>query len=143
MLIYLYPGQSSPTKGTDIVAFGGLETDSPGDWDDTVLNRLDDVMYSAHQYGIKLLVSIHSYNALEANADFYGNWYGIGDFYTDPYAISYFEDRIAHVLDHVNPHNNKRWADSSEYIFAFEAQNEAMHDQVSVSILILSLPACV
>lgn len=88
-------------------------------------------MVNAHGYGIKLLISIHSYNALDAKADFYGQWYGTGDFYTDPNALGYFKNRIAHVLAHVNPHNNKPWSESSEYIFAFEAQNEAMHGQVS------------
>lgn len=88
-------------------------------------------MANAHTYGIKLLVSIHSYNALSGKADFYGQWYGTGNFYTDSNAIGYFKNRIAHVLSHVNPHNGKPWSQSSEYIFAFEAQNEAMHDQVS------------
>jgi mannan endo-1,4-beta-mannosidase len=95
-----------------------------------VLNRLDIFMVKAHSYGIKLLISIHSYNALEAANDFYGQWYGTGDFYTDRNAIEYFKERIAHVLAHVNPANGKTWSQSSEYIFAFEAQNEAMHDQV-------------
>jgi mannan endo-1,4-beta-mannosidase len=87
-------------------------------------------MVNAHDYGIKLLISIHSYNALEGNSDFYGNWYGTGDFYTNNDAIDYFKQRIAHVMAHVNPNNGKTWAQSSEYIFAFEAQNEAMHPQV-------------
>ncbi len=86
----------------------------------------------AHQYGIKLLISIHSYNTLAANNDFYGKWYGIGDFYTDANAISYFKQRIAHVMSHVNPNTGLTWAQSSDYIFAFEAQNEAMHDQVII-----------
>lgn len=46
--------------------------------------------------------------------------------------IRYFQVRISHVLGHVNPNNGKTWADSSEYIFAFEAQNEAMHPQVRI-----------
>jgi mannan endo-1,4-beta-mannosidase len=87
-------------------------------------------MVKAHGYGIKLLISIHSYNALEGNRDFYGKYYGTGDFYTNANAISQFKDRIAHVLAHKNPTNGKTWAQSSEYIFAFEAQNEAMHPQV-------------
>lgn len=90
-------------------------------------------MYKAKGYGVKLMISIHSYNALEANNDFYGQWYGTGDFYTDSNAIQYFKERIAHVMAHVNPHNGKTWANSPEYIFAFEAQNEAMHDAVSVT----------
>jgi mannan endo-1,4-beta-mannosidase len=98
-------------------------------------------MAKAHGYGIKLLISIHSYNALEAANDFYGQWYGTGDFYTNAQAKGYFKDRIAHVLAHVNPANGKTWAQSQEYIFAFEAQNEAMHPQVhflSTSLLPLA-----
>lgn len=87
-------------------------------------------MVKAHSYNIKLLISIHSYNALDASADFYGKWYGTGNFYTSSEAQGYFKERIAHVLAHVNPATGKTWAKSSEYIFAFEAQNEAMHPQV-------------
>lgn len=124
-------GQSGETKGTEINGFASLEGDSPGSWDDTVLERLDDFMVNAADYGIKLLISIHSYNALDGGSDFYGQWYGTGDFYTSTEALGYFNDRIAHVMSHVNPKNNKPWSESSEYIFAFEAQNEAMHGQVS------------
>lgn len=123
-------GQSGSEKGTTLDNFNSLQGDGPDAWDDTVLNRLDNFMVHAHDYGIKLLVSIHSYNALEANSDFYGKWYGTGDFYTNNEAIGHFKTRIAHVLGHVNPRNGKTWAQSPEYIFAFEAQNEAMHPQV-------------
>ncbi|KAL4954362.1 hypothetical protein BDW69DRAFT_183581 [Aspergillus filifer] len=49
--------------------------------------------------------------------------------------MRYFKDRIAHVLAHVNPTNGKKWAESSEYIFASEAQNEAMRQQENTSAL--------
>jgi mannan endo-1,4-beta-mannosidase len=87
-------------------------------------------MFNARSYGIKLIISFHSYNALQDNRDFYGQWYGTGDFYSNTDAIGHYKDRIAHVMAHVNPHNGKTWAQSSEYIFAFETQNEAMHDNV-------------
>ncbi|KZM24925.1 hydrolase [Ascochyta rabiei] len=122
-------GQSGDTKGTPIDDFPALQGDSPDSWDDTVLNRLDKFMVKAYSYNIKLLISIHSYNALEGNKDFYGKWYGTGDFYTNSEAMTYFKERIAHVLAHVNPATGRTWAQSSEYIFAFEAQNEAMHPQ--------------
>ncbi|KAI8237157.1 hypothetical protein K4K57_008792 [Colletotrichum sp. SAR 10_99] len=122
-------GQSESQKGSNIDTFNPLQGDSPDAWDETVLNRLDSFMDRAHGYGIKLLISIHSYNALEGNRDFYGKWYGTGDFYTNNDAMAYFKTRIARVLGHVNPNNGKTWAQSSEYIFAFEAQNEAMHPQ--------------
>ncbi|KAJ5224970.1 glycoside hydrolase family 5 protein [Penicillium chermesinum] len=127
--------EDSPQKNTTFTSYPPLESDKPGSWDDTVLNNLDDVMFNANKYGIKLLISIHSYNALAGKNDFYGQWYGTGDFYTDKNAIQYFKNRIAHVLAHVNPHNGKTWAESSEYIFAFEAQNEAMHDQADPDAL--------
>ncbi|KAF4965150.1 hypothetical protein FSARC_7017 [Fusarium sarcochroum] len=122
-------GQSGATKGTPINDFKSLQGADPNDIDDTVLNRLDSFMVKAHDHGIKLLISIHSYNALENNSDFYGKWYGTGDFYTNDKAISQFKDRIAHVLAHKNTKSGKTWSQSSEYIFAFEAQNEAMHPQ--------------
>ncbi|GME50098.1 putative glycoside hydrolase family 5 protein [Neofusicoccum parvum] len=115
-------------KGTPLNPYGPLQGDSPDDWDDTVLERLDSLMVNAHSYGIKLQVSLHSFNALESNADFYGKYYGTGDFYTNANAISQFQDRIKHVLSHVNPQTGKTWAASSEYIFAFETQNEAMNN---------------
>ncbi|KAJ4026137.1 hypothetical protein NW761_006763 [Fusarium oxysporum] len=123
-------GQSGATKGTPINDFKSLQGTNSDDWDDTVLNRLDTFMVKAHDYGIKLLISIHSYNALENNSDFYGKWYATGDFYTSSKAISQFKDRIAHVLAHKHPKTGKTWAQSSDYIFAFEAQNEAMHPQI-------------
>uniref|UniRef100_A0A0D2YB53 mannan endo-1,4-beta-mannosidase n=1 Tax=Fusarium oxysporum (strain Fo5176) TaxID=660025 RepID=A0A0D2YB53_FUSOF len=126
--VWLY-GQSGATKGTPINDFESLQGTSSDDWDDTVLNRLDTFMVKAHDYGINLLISIHSYNALEKNSDFYGKWYGTGDFYTSSKAISQFKDRIAHVLAHKHPKTGKTWAQSSDYIFAFEARNEAMHPQ--------------
>lgn len=128
-------GQSYDLKGTSLNTYKSLETDGPGQWnDDEVLKRLDDVMYNARQYGIKLLISLHSYNILENKGDFYGKWYGTGYFYTDSNAINYFKQRIAHILSHVNPHNGKPWSQCSEYIFAFEAQNEAMNGVSSFSV---------
>ncbi|KAI1740598.1 beta-1,3-mannanase [Xylaria scruposa] len=119
-------GQSEEQKGTKIKPFPSLEGTSPGSYNDEVLTRLDDLMHrAATQYGIKLMISMHSYNALKANNDYYGKYWGTGDFYTNSDAISAFKKRINHIMSHKNPNNGKTWAQSSEYIFAFEAQNEA------------------
>jgi aryl-phospho-beta-D-glucosidase BglC (GH1 family) len=65
-------GQStSTTKGTTITSYPSLETSAVGTYDDTVLNLLDDVMVDANKYGIKLLISMHSWNAL-SGGDIYG-----------------------------------------------------------------------
>jgi mannan endo-1,4-beta-mannosidase len=125
-----FEGQSYPQKGTSINSYPYLEGSAPKTWNDEVLNRLDDFMYKARGYGIKLIVSFHSYNALEGKKDFYGQYYGTGDFYSSSEAISHYKDRIGHVMAHVNPHNGKPWSQSPEYIFAFETQNKAMHKNV-------------
>ncbi|KAJ8128520.1 hypothetical protein O1611_g5113 [Lasiodiplodia mahajangana] len=119
-------GQSEEQKGTKLNSYPSLEGAAPGTFNDEVLNRLDDLMHrAATQYGIKLMISMHSYNTLKAQNDFYGKYWGTGYFYTNSDAISAFKNRINHIMSHKNPNNGKTWAQSSEYIFAFEAQNEA------------------
>lgn len=74
-------GQSTAgTKGTTIDAYPGLEPDNIGTYDDTVLSKLDDFMLDAKQYGIKLMISMHSFNALDGG-DVYSNKYGKQGFY--------------------------------------------------------------
>lgn len=126
-------GQTSPQKGTTFKSYPSLEN-PVGTFDDTVLNLLDDVMFNASKYGIKLLISCYSSNSLDSG-DAYEQAYGESGFYTRSDAISTFEQRLWHVLYHVNPHNNKQWKDSSEYIFAFEAINEAFSFDVSLFYL--------
>lgn len=120
-------GQSGQPKGTPIVAYKPLEGHSPQSWDDTVLRRLDAFMVKAKAHDIKLLISLHSYNALEGEKDFYGQKWGTGNFYKNSEAKEHFKKRIEHVLTHKNAITGKTWAQSSDYIFAFETQNEAMH----------------
>lgn len=124
-------GQQSGTKGTVFPSFPSLES-SIGKYDDTVLKKLDDVMVNAAKHGIKLMISCYSFNSLSGNNDDpYHKAYGTKNFYTDNKAKSDFKKRLQHILEHKNPHNNKKWADSSEYIFAFEPQNEAFSVDVS------------
>jgi len=119
-------GQSTgSTKGTPIQSYNSLEPHTIGTYDDTVLNLLDDVMISANKYGIKLMISMHSFNALQGN-DVYGQQYGIGYFYEQQAAFNAFDNRLRHVMTHTHKSLGKQWKDLSKYIFAFEAQNEAM-----------------
>ncbi|KZS86864.1 beta-1,3-mannanase [Sistotremastrum niveocremeum HHB9708] len=118
-------GQSTATtKGTTITSYNDLEPNTVGTYDDTVLNLLDAVMVNAHSYGIKLLISMHSWNAL-SRPDIYGQWYGTGYFYEQS-PQQYFDNRLRHILNHVHTTLNKPWHQLSQYIFAFEAENEAM-----------------
>ncbi|KAI0684965.1 glycoside hydrolase [Cerioporus squamosus] len=76
-------------------------------YDPTVLNLLDDFMVDAHNYGVKLLITMHSFNALQAG-DVYGKQYGTGYFYDQTAPQQAFDKRL------------------HDYIFGFEAENEAM-----------------
>ncbi|CCM01292.1 uncharacterized protein FIBRA_03341 [Fibroporia radiculosa] len=123
-------GQSETQKGTNISPFPDLEPTQICDgvascYNDTVLERLDDFMVAANSYGIKLLIDMHSYNALAAG-DVYGAAYGIEDFYTDSDAQSAFDQRLIHVVNHVHTTLGQPWKELNDYIFGFEAENEAM-----------------
>jgi mannan endo-1,4-beta-mannosidase len=118
-------GHSDSPKNTPISAYPSLEPNSIGSYDPTVLNRLDAFMVDAHARGIKLLISIHSFNAL-SSSDVYGKVYGTGYFYEQTLPQQQFDNRIRYVMDHVHTTLGKPWKQLSEYIFAFEAQNEAM-----------------
>jgi mannan endo-1,4-beta-mannosidase len=141
--VWMDAESTGSTKGTTITSYPALEHAAVGTYDDTVLNLLDTVMVDAHKYGIKLLISMHSWNAL-SGGDIYGQacrfstsyhsvclrlyiqWYGTGYFYEWANATSQFDNRLKHVLNHQHSTLGKPWKDLSDYIFAFEAQNEAM-----------------
>ncbi|KAF7967040.1 hypothetical protein HWV62_36002 [Athelia sp. TMB] len=117
-------GASGEQKGTAVDAFPDLEPKEIGTYDDTVLERLDTLMLATRAAGIKLLISMHSFNALQAG-DVYGKQYGTGNFYQDAIPQQQFDARLTHVLNHKHTTLGKPWSELSEYIFAFEAQNEA------------------
>ncbi|KAI0344085.1 glycoside hydrolase [Trametopsis cervina] len=123
-------GQSESQKGTDIDPFPDLEPTQicngvDSCYNDTVLERLDDFMIDAHARGIKLLISMHSFNALQAG-DVYGKIYGTGYFYEQATPQQAFDKRLQHVMNHVHSTLGKPWKELNDYIFAFEAENEAM-----------------
>lgn len=66
---------------------------------------------------------MHSFNALQAG-DVYGAEYGTGDFYQDATPQAQFDERLKHVLNHNHTTLGKPWSELSDYIFAFEAENE-------------------
>ncbi|KAH9846610.1 glycoside hydrolase [Lenzites betulinus] len=123
-------GQSFTQKGTDIDPFPDLEPNTicNGDascYNDTVLDRLDDFMIDAQAHGIKLIITMHSFNALQAG-DVYGAEFGTGFFYEQEAPQEAFDARLVHVLNHVHTTLGKPWKELNEYIFGFEAENEAM-----------------
>ncbi|KAJ7064055.1 glycoside hydrolase family 5 protein [Mycena amicta] len=109
------------------VAVPDLEANGIGSYDDTVLNRIDQLMVDAHARGIKLLIGMYDQNAL-LGGDIYERTFGVDGFYTNPTAINAFNQRITHILNiHKNALlGNLPWSDLSPYIFGLEAQNEPM-----------------
>ncbi|KAL5535543.1 hypothetical protein ACEPAF_3637 [Sanghuangporus sanghuang] len=61
----LFSTLSSAFVGTAITAYPVLEPDEIGVSNDTVLEFLDDFKLSSKDHGIKFIISIHSFNALE------------------------------------------------------------------------------
>ncbi|KAI0638993.1 glycoside hydrolase [Trametes polyzona] len=123
-------GQSFTQKGTDIDPFPDLEPSKicNGDascYDDTVLERLDDFMIDSQAHGIKLIITMHSFNALQAG-DVYGAEFGTGFFYEQDAPQKAFDARLVHILNHVHKTLGRPWKELSGYIFGFEAENEAM-----------------
>lgn len=73
---------------------------------------------------------MHSFNALQAG-DVYGAEYGTGFFYEQAAPQQAFDARLVHILNHVHKTLGKPWKELTEYIFAFEAENEAMIGKVA------------
>lgn len=72
---------------------------------------------------------MHSFNALAAG-DVYGAEYGTGYFYEQAFPQQAFDARLEYIMNHVNSQLGKPWKELNDYIFAFEAENEAMIGKV-------------
>ncbi|EPS93807.1 hypothetical protein FOMPIDRAFT_53253, partial [Fomitopsis schrenkii] len=112
--------QSETQKGTNILPFPDLEpvqicNGVPSCYNDTVLERLDEFMLLAHNHSIKVTLDMNSFNAI-----------CIAEFYTNTSAQAHFHARLVYVLNHVHTTLGKPWRELNEYIFGFEAENEAM-----------------
>ncbi|KAF8826204.1 hypothetical protein HHX47_DHR6000617 [Lentinula edodes] len=120
-------GQTAGQKKSDSVAVPDLEANGIGNYDDTILNLIDQLMVDAHARGIKLLIGMYDQNSLQAG-DIYGRTYGVEGFYTSSVAIDAFNQRITHILNiHKNSLlDNQPWSELGGYIFGYEAQNEPM-----------------
>ncbi|KAJ7891079.1 glycoside hydrolase [Mycena leptocephala] len=118
-------GHTENQKASNSVAVEDLEANGLGKYNDTVLTLIDQLMVDAHARGIKLLIGLHSQNALQ-NGDIYASTYGVNGFYTNSTAINHFNQRITHILNgHKNALlGNKPWSELGGYIFGWEPQNE-------------------
>ncbi|EPQ51226.1 glycoside hydrolase [Gloeophyllum trabeum ATCC 11539] len=120
-------GLDAGQKDSDNSAVGDLEHGGLGNYDDHVLDLIDQTMVIAHNYGVKLLIGMHDVNALEAG-DAYSQAAGSAEaFYTDETTIEAFNNRITYILNvHKHQTLGQPWSELGSYIFGLEAQNEPM-----------------
>lgn len=109
---------------------------TPGQYNDKILNQIDNLMYEAYERGIKLIIAMHDRYALEKDFEAYKKAYGSKEaFYTNSDAQAVFDKRMAWIMYHKNPHFNFRpWYEIHEAIFSFEAENEAMGHMDMVNV---------
>ncbi|GAA5912348.1 uncharacterized protein JCM6883_005640 [Sporobolomyces salmoneus] len=129
-------------KGSGNSAVPDLEPDRVGEYDDTILYKIDKLMADCSDRGLKLMIALSDRYAL-------GFWstnsYALNlkiispsqkgqqslkikdasSFYSNEWAIQMFEKRISRALNHENQLlGRKKWKDLSSVVYAFEAQNE-------------------
>ena len=134
---YTYAGN----KGSNNVQINDLEPNQLGQYDDTILLRIDQLMLECSKRGLKLIIVCHDRYALGFwSTDRYATTFGIApdegpgaaqkisdasEFYTNKKAIAFFDKRIQHILSHRNAlMGNATWATLDSVIYAFEPQNE-------------------
>ncbi|KAJ7815015.1 glycoside hydrolase [Mycena leptocephala] len=122
-------GHTENQKASNSVAVEDLEANGLGKYNDTVLTLIDQLMVDAHARGIKLLIGLHSQNALQ-NGDIYASslWCQLILHELESVRSSVAILRIAHIL---NGHKNallgdRPWSELGGYIFGWEPQNEPM-----------------
>ncbi|KAK2768866.1 hypothetical protein FQN54_000726 [Arachnomyces sp. PD_36] len=129
-------------KATGSVLMPDIEPESVGDYDDTQLEAIDQLMVEAHERDIKLVIALHDRYQLGCwGNDTYVEKYNlpaidcaaipasnndVTTWYTGEGPINDFENRIEHVLEHENSllPGSPSWKDLSDYIFSFNIQNE-------------------
>ncbi|KAJ7491757.1 glycoside hydrolase family 5 protein [Mycena galericulata] len=125
-------GVPAGQKTSDSIAVPDLEANGIGDYDDTVLDLIDQLMVGRNAVNPRYNAGMHDGEHLNAltspSPDIYGSTYGTEGFYTDAAAINSFNQRITHIVStHKNSLlGNQPWSNLSAYIFGLEPQNEPM-----------------
>ena len=124
-----------------------------GVFNDTILARLDDLLFEASIRGLKVTVALHDRYSLGCwRSDSYQRKYNLTktDCSTDPNrndptkfyteGREDFKRRIAHVLSYVSRHTGKALGQWDQALFSVEAENEAFgHAQVTLETIALCL----
>ncbi|KAK4046150.1 hypothetical protein OIV83_006291 [Microbotryomycetes sp. JL201] len=127
-------------KGSNSYEVPDLEPNEVGTYDDTVLYKIDQLMYECKQRGLKLLIALSDRYALGYwSTDRYALQLNIvkagtsgvqrvanaASFYTNAWAIKMFDQRLTHILQHKNDKlGGRTWAQLDDVVYAYEPQNE-------------------
>ncbi|KAJ1560930.1 hypothetical protein HK405_005479, partial [Cladochytrium tenue] len=114
-------------KGSSASWVEDVEATAVGQYNDTILELIDDLMVRASAYHIKLIIALHDRYSLGfyESDGYYAKYASAANFYTDAAAIADFDRRIAHILSHQNAQaGNAPWSALSQYILAVEPENE-------------------
>ncbi|GAA6009280.1 uncharacterized protein JCM10292_000758 [Rhodotorula paludigena] len=131
---------SSGNKGSANKACNDVEPQTVGEYDDSVLEMIDQLMVDCKQRGLKLLIALSDRYSLGFWAtDSYAVQLNIvpkgssgaqkvanaASFYTNAWSIQMFEKRLAHIMSHKNSlMGNQPWSELDSVIYAVEPQNE-------------------
>ena len=134
-----------------------IEPKQVGVFDDTILERLDDLLFEASIRGLKVTVALHDRYSLGCwRSDSYQRKYNLTKtdcssdpsgndptrFYTE--GREDFKRRIAHVLSYVSRHTGNALGQWDQALFSVEAENEAFgHAEVTVATNCLIMHHCV
>lgn len=115
-----------------------VEPKTVGIYDDTILERLDDLLYEASIRGIKLTVALHDrwslgcwrsdayqrkYNLTKADCSHNSSLNDPTRFYSE--GRQDFKNRIAHILSFRSRHTKQPIGQWKQALFSVEAENEA------------------
>ena len=127
-------GYNKPWEMDHCDFYDDIESNGVGVWNNTILDRIDDLVILANSYHIKVTLTFHSrqsfYDPYESyvhefnipNVE-YGTYQPLNNFYANSSAHHKFKARQKHILNYASK-TGLRWKDMNDYFFSFESQNE-------------------
>ncbi|KAI8812050.1 glycoside hydrolase superfamily [Cladochytrium replicatum] len=125
-------------KGSSSVGSVDVEPSRVGVFNDAILTQIDNLMYRAYQHNIKLNIVFHDRYKVDCTwgCDAYSKQWGaytrnqngvthdVSKWYSSSRFAKQYDQRMLHIIDHVNPHFGKAWKHLPDAIFGFGIQNE-------------------
>ncbi|GAA5954681.1 hypothetical protein JCM10213_006480 [Rhodosporidiobolus nylandii] len=127
-------------KGCGNSGVNDLEHAGVGIYDDTILEKIDQLMVECKDRGLKLMIALSDryalgywstdayalkLNIVQPNSSGAQKVANAAAFYTSSSAIGWFDNRLKHIMQHKNGQlGGRTWAELDDVIYAVEPQNE-------------------